>query len=190
MPPAPPHPTADPERPAGYPAAFDRVEVLPTGETVQVRPIVPADVERHRRFVSDLSRDTKYFRFFTVIGDVTETQSRWFCTLDYHDRFALVAIDGDDLLAVARWDRSHEPGHETEAEVAFVVADRVQGHGIGTLLLRRLAEAAADRRIERFTAEVLTTNRAMLDVFRHAGYEETERFEGHGVIHVELPLDR
>ena len=51
------------------------------------------------------------------------------------------------------------------AEVAFAVADELQGRGIGTRLLERLAALAAEQGIERFVAEVLPDNRAMLGVF-------------------------
>ena len=59
----------------------------------------------------------------------------------------------------------------TEAEVAFVVADDYQHHGIGSLLLDELVQAARERGIRTFLAETLSENRTMLDVFFHAGFE-------------------
>jgi GNAT superfamily N-acetyltransferase len=52
------------------------------------------------------------------------------------------------------------------AEVAFAVADDLHGRGIGTRTLEQLAAIAADRGIRRFDAEVMASNRPMLDVFR------------------------
>ena len=65
----------------------------------------------------------------------------------------------------------------TEAEVAFVVADEYQHHGIGSLLLDELARAAWQRGVEVFRAETLAENSAMLDVFRHAGFPVTSGIE-------------
>ena len=69
---------------------------------------------------------------------------------------------------MARFDR-HEGTRE--AEVAFVVADDYQRHGIGSLLLDELVLAARERGISTFLADTLSENHAMLDVFLHAGFE-------------------
>ena len=92
---------------------------------------------------------------------------------------------GDRLIAVGRFDRV--PG-ETEAEVAFVVADEYQHHGIGSLLLDELARAAWQRGIEVFKAETLAENAAMLDVFRHAGFPVTSGIE-YGTVTLRFPIE-
>ena len=54
--------------------------------------------------------------------------------------------------------------------MAFVVADAYQHHGLATMLLHRLANAARSVGITRFIAEVLAENRSMLSVFHDAGF--------------------
>ena len=82
-------------------------------------------------------------------------------------RGTLAGGDGNDrIVAIGEYDRLRDP---VAAEAAFAVADTLQGHGIGTRLLERLAALAADQGIERFLAEVLPDNRAMLGVFAGAG---------------------
>ncbi len=61
------------------------------------------------------------------------------------------------------------------AEVAFAVADELQGRGIGTRLLEQLAAEAAAHGIESFVAEVLSGNRPMLRVFEDAGFDVARR---------------
>ena len=51
--------------------------------------------------------------------------------------------------------RPHRP---EEAEVAFAVADALQGEGIATTMLAHLAQAAEEQGIERFVARVLPDN--------------------------------
>ena len=53
-----------------------------------------------------------------------------------------MATAGDEIVAVARFDRLGDP---SEAEVAFVVADSWQELGLGTVLFRRLAGRAVSR---------------------------------------------
>src|SRR5215471_7933840 len=66
---------------------------------------------------------------------------------------------GNELLGVARLVRQRD---EREAELGVVVADRWQGAGLGTELMRRLLEIARSERIERINAEILSENVAML----------------------------
>jgi GNAT superfamily N-acetyltransferase len=86
---------------------------------------------------------------------------------------------------VGRYDSA--PG-DTEAEVAFVVADEFQHHGIGALLLDELARAAWARGITSFRAETLCENRAMLDVFHHSGFPVTSSVE-YGTVTLRFPIE-
>jgi hypothetical protein len=81
---------------------------------------------------------------------------------------ALVAEVDGHLVAVGRYDRLPE---SSVAEVAFVVADDFQHHGIGSLLLDHVPRAAWRRGITGLMAEVLVGNTAMLRVFFDSRYE-------------------
>jgi GNAT superfamily N-acetyltransferase len=70
----------------------------------------------------------------------------------------------------------------SRAEVAVEVADQLHGRGLGTILIERLAIIAEQRGITSFVAEVLTENRAILDVFR-------EGFDAR-VVHRDGPEER
>ena len=73
--------------------------------------------------------------------------------VDYSQRYGLVAVrgTGDDVVAQGNY-FGIEPG---QAEVAFTIAQRLQGLGLGTLLLAHLAEVAEESGISLFVAEVL-----------------------------------
>lgn len=158
--------------------------LLSDGGLVHVRPIRADDTERHARFVDGLSFDTTYFRFFSPRPRMTAKEVEYFCNVDYSNRMAFVAVLGDDIIAVARYDRLDAD----EAEVAFVIADEHQGRGLGTLLLEYLADVARTKGISRFSAEVLPTNRRMLGVFQDAGFDVLQHFFRDGVVHVELSI--
>jgi GNAT superfamily N-acetyltransferase len=183
MPPPPATFTAR-AHPDGYPRELERDVVTDDGLRYHVRPIRPDDGARLVAFHEHLSTRSVYLRFFTVHPTLSEGEVRRFTTVDYVDRLALVATVGDRLVAVARYDRA--PG-ATDAEVAFVVADEYQHHGIGSLLLDDLAAAARDRGVTTFHADTLAENHAMLDVFRHAGFPVTSRME-HGTVSLRFPI--
>src|SRR5262249_36265355 len=95
---------------------------------------------------------------------------------DWDETGSLIGTVGDDgrIVALASYARLRDPA---SAEVAFAVSDELQGRGIGTRLLERLAEEAAGHGIESFVAEVLGGNRPMLRVFEDAGFAVARRLD-------------
>lgn len=160
--------------------------VLSDGGTVHLRPIRSDDAPAHRAFFARQSTESVYFRFFGPRVELSDAEVKRFTTVDYHDRMAFVALLGDDMIAVGRYDRL---GSGTEAEVAFAVADAHQGRGIATLLLEYLAAYAADNGITRFSADTLLDNRSMLDVFSAAGFRRESQTIDYGVVHLAFDIE-
>ena len=72
-----------------------------------------------------------------------------------------------------------------QAEVAFAIVDAYQGLGIGSALMRHLATLGREAELREFTAEVLSENVPMLNVFERSGLTMNTRREG-PVVHVTL----
>jgi acetyl coenzyme A synthetase (ADP forming)-like protein len=158
--------------------------LLADGGVVQVRPIAPADAPMLERFHDALSPETNRLRFFVVRPHLDEKSLSSFTNVDHHDREALIALSGGELIGVARYDRY--PG-TADAEVAFVVADAWQGSGVGSLLLEHLAARARAEGLERFVAETLAENSRMMRVFFDSGLAPTQSWQS-GVAHLVMPL--
>lgn len=158
--------------------------MLRDGRTAHLRPVRPEDVTLMVEFYARVSADSKYYRFFTPMPELSASDLRRFTEVDHVDRVALVMLVAGHLIAVGRYDRV-SPG---EAEVAFLVEDRHQGRGIAHVLLEHLAQAGRERGVERFLAEVLPDNNRMLQTFREAGYHVTGGLED-GFVVVEFPID-
>lgn len=159
--------------------------VLADGGPVHVRAVTPDDVDRYARFHDRQSAESLYYRFFSARPKFTRRELERLVTVDMADRATLVVVDGDDVLAVASYDRW--PGRD-DAEVAFLVDDRHHGRGVATMLLEHLAAVARSNGIRRFTAEVLADNRPMLSVFSKAGWPLQRAFDS-GIIDLVFPLD-
>jgi acyl-CoA synthetase (NDP forming)/GNAT superfamily N-acetyltransferase len=159
--------------------------LLSDGATVHIRPISPADADALVALHSRFSERTRYFRYFSPYPRIPARDLARFVNVDHHNREALVAQTGDQLIAVARYDRLAQDAGD--AEVALVVEDAHQGRGVGSILLEHLAEAARANGITRFVGEVLPENRTMLRVFGQAGYEVTREYAG-GVVHLTFSL--
>lgn len=168
-----------------YPAELERYERLLDGSVVRLRPIRPDDGARLLRFHQQLSDRTVYLRFFSAHPRLSEDEVRRFTHVDYHDRLAIVAEEAGEFIAVARYDRLAQ---SDEAELAFVVEDRHQHRGLGSLLLEQLADAARERGVNVFCADTLAENRTMLTVFLDAGYTVRTRRDG-DTVHVRFDIE-
>ncbi|HEX5615340.1 MAG TPA: GNAT family N-acetyltransferase, partial [Acidimicrobiia bacterium] len=167
-----------------YPSQWESDVVLADGGTVHLRPIRTDDDDALLGLYERLSDESIYLRFFSPVPRPTAAQLEHLTLVDYRDRFALAALLGDDIVAVARYDRVGED----EAEVAFTVEDSQQGRGLGTIMLEHLAEVARTFGIHHFLADILPSNRKMLNVFRDAGWEMVRSFE-EGTVRVAFSID-
>ncbi|MFD2491041.1 bifunctional acetate--CoA ligase family protein/GNAT family N-acetyltransferase [Amycolatopsis jiangsuensis] len=174
-----------PRDPYDYPRGWEADVLLSDGGTVHLRPVVPGDADGLVALHGRLSERSRYFRYFGAYPRIPPRDLERFSTVDHHDRVAFVALLGDDVVAVGRYERLE---HGRSAEVAFLVDDRHQGRGLGSILLEHLAAAAAESGLRRFVAEVLSENAAMVRVFRDAGYQVSRAFE-EGVLHLEFDIE-
>jgi len=173
----------EPVLPARSPALEDVDVVLRDGSTVRVRAVLPDDREALDRFLRQLSEESRLFRFFTAIKDMSWAAQR-FVDVDYRHRHSLVALRGGAGEIVGHgYYAVEKPG---QAEVALAVADSVQGMGLGTILLGHLAAAASAAGIATFTAQVMPDNHRMLTVFRESGFPVSVRSCA-GVMDVTFP---
>lgn len=167
-----------------YPHEWEADVVLVDGATAQLRPIRPEDADALQRFHTGQSARSIYMRFFTAMPELPPQTLHRLTHVDHHDRVALVATIGDDIVGVGRYDTAY-PG---TAEVAFAISDAHQERGLGSVLLEHLAAIARENGIERFLAEVLPENKGMLGVLRDAGYELRGGYED-GMMSLSFRID-
>jgi acetate---CoA ligase (ADP-forming) len=161
--------------------------ILKDGRTLRLRPPRNEDIPSLVAFFGGLSAGSRYMRFHGAVS-VEERHVQAFADPDWDSDGALIGTVGEPgaerIVALASWTRLRD---RRSAEVAFAVADELQGHGVGTRLLEQLATSAAAAGIERFVAEVLSANSAMLTVFADAGFA-VDRSSAGGVVEVTFPI--
>lgn len=158
--------------------------ILRDGSTAHIRPIHAHDAALLVDFYARVSDESKYYRFFSPMPRLSDRDVARFTQVDHVSRVALVLILQGRMIAVGRFDVVRDG----EAEVAFLVEDAHQGRGIAQLLLEHLAQAARERDIDKFVAEVLPDNRRMIQIFKEAGYHVASGYED-GVLALEFPID-
>ena len=174
--------------PRDYPEHWEADVLLRDGRTAHLRPILPEDAEGLVEFYTHVSKESKYFRFFAPMPNLSDRDVQRFTNVDYHQRVAFVMTIAQKIVGVGRYDVVDPGKDDTRAEVAFLVQDAHQGRGVAQLLLEHLAQAGRERGVHRFVAEVLPDNRRMLQVFREQGYQVKGGWD-EGVMHVEFDID-
>jgi acetyl coenzyme A synthetase (ADP forming)-like protein len=157
--------------------------ILKDGGTLRLRPPTAADGDALLALLQGLSERSLYQRFHGI-RHVDSALVQPLLDPDWAEQGALAGWLGDRVVGVANYVRLRDA---SAAEAAFVVADEEQGRGIGTRLLEQLAARAAATGIERFVAEVMAENRAMLSVFTGAGFDVVREAE-HGEVEVRFPI--
>lgn len=160
--------------------------------TTTVRPIEVSDADRLARMFGRLSRESIYYRFFSPVPRLSTSVLLRLADVDHCHRDALVALEGDEIVAVARYDGLMVPSDSDrpvsyEAEIAVTVEDARQRNGIGYELTQQLAALARTRGCETFVARILPGNRAALGLVRKVSPGVSVRFN-RGDYEARLPL--
>lgn len=149
--------------------------VLHGGREAVIRQIRPEDGRLLRLGFERLSAQSRTARFLAPKAALSDAEVAYFTDVDHVDHEALVAADPaeEQGFGVARYIR--QPGEPRRAEFAVVVVDELQGSGLATVLLDRLAQRARMAGITHFDAYVLPENRRMLELARQMWQVERER---------------
>lgn len=171
------------------PGSHDHDHALPDGTTIRIRRLTPDDAPLLLAMWDRTSRRSRQLRFHGPF-DLNERNVGVFTDPDPDWQLALAAITGRDddtrLVGVSRYviDRD-QPDH---AEFAALVEDGHQGRGIGSALVRHVAESAHEEGVRILSGDVLAENASMLRVIRELGLEHTDRQDS-SVIRSDLRLD-
>jgi ribosomal protein S18 acetylase RimI-like enzyme len=148
---------------------------LPHGPTIFVRPLANGDVATVAATFERLGEASRRSRFNAAKPCLSDAELGRLAIVDGEHHALVASVAGDPqpaaLAQLVRADR------ET-AEIAFVVADRYQGQGIGSALTRMLLEDARAAGITEITAQASGDNRAALALIRHSARILEIRFEG------------
>lgn len=177
------------------PADLDVAVALKDGTQARLRAIRPDDKERLCEAFRNLEPATIYTRFFGFKKSLSEQELERAMTFDPDNLVSLVVTIGSGesetiighgvYVTGNRATADEDP--DKSAEVAFVVEEDYQGQGIASLLMRQLVKIGRSAGLNRFEADVLMSNAAMLHVFAASGLPMTQSIED-GDVHVSLSL--
>lgn len=170
-----------------YGSDWDADVVMADGGIAVLRPARPSDRQGFIDFYSRVSDQSKYLRFFSAHPSLSEEDLNSWLDIDYFDQVTLVLCLHEDIVATAHYRVLDAFLPDRVADVSFLVQDSFQGKGAANILLEHLAEVGRENKVSRFFAEMLTQNRAMVQVFVRAGYEVKPQLED-GFISVDFAI--
>jgi acetate---CoA ligase (ADP-forming) len=164
-------------------------DVLPDGSTIHLRPIRSDDKQRMLAMWARTSAESRRARFHGLFN-LDESNIGRFTDLDPAYQLAIVATRGrgerESIIGVARYER--DPDDLPVAEFAALVEDAHQGRGVGTMLVRHLAQAAAEAGITHLSGDILSDNTRMLNLVRDLGLEYHSDRDPAGVVRSDLEI--
>ncbi|MCP3974995.1 MAG: GNAT family N-acetyltransferase [bacterium] len=156
--------------PANYPSHLEQEIVLPGGDVVWLRPVVPDDASVLAAEFAEADEDTLYMRFFNPTFALTDERLRYFTQLDYESHVALAVMteagEGSEGMAIARY----VARSTTDVECAVVVKPEYRKRGIARVLLIRLAAIAATVGYQTMSASYLEENAAAGRLLESCGF--------------------
>lgn len=154
-----------------YPSELEE-RIEHRGWSLVLRPIRPEDTSHHRRFLSRVSAEDLYSRFFRGVRELPESDLAHFTQIDYDREMAFIAVaaegpEAGEILGVAR--ACADPDNNA-AEFAVLVRSDLKDQGFGTLLMRKLIRYCRERGTREMWGSVLTENAAMLELARSLAF--------------------
>ncbi len=150
-----------------YPEELARAVPVPGLGDFTLRPVRPEDAPAFERFFARLSAEDIHMRFFTSLKVLPPTMLARLTQIDYDREMALVLFEAaGDIAGVVRL--AADPDN-ARAEFAVLVRSDLKGHGVGKLLMTRLADYARARGIGELWGDILPENRTMLALCSELG---------------------
>ena len=160
---------------------------LPDGRRILVRPVEPGDLPLLREGFGRLGAVSRFRRFLGPHDHLSDDEMRFLTSVDHTRHEAVVAVDPatGEGVGTARYLR--DEADPSIADVAVVVLDGWQGHGVGDALMDRLATTALAAGVTRFSGRMIVGNHAAERLLEREG-EPVARVRGPGTMQLVVRL--
>ncbi|EKS6888342.1 protein lysine acetyltransferase [Enterobacter bugandensis] len=171
-----------------YPLQLEEWVEMKNGERALFRPILPEDEPQLRAFISQVTKEDLYYRYFSEINEFTHDDLANMTQIDYDREMAFVAVRrsdrGDEILGVTR--AISDPDN-IDAEFAVLVRSDLKGLGLGRRLLEKLISYTRDHGLLRLNGITMPNNRGMVTLARKLGFEVDIQLD-EGIVALSLGL--
>ena len=161
---------------------------LKNGERCLFRPILPEDEPQLQQFISRVTKEDLYYRYFSEINEFTHEDLANMTQIDYDREMAFVAVrridQTEEILGVTR--AISDPDN-IDAEFAVLVRSDLKGLGLGRRLMEKLITYTRDHGLQRLNGITMPNNRGMVALARKLGFNVDIQLE-EGIVGLTLSL--
>ena len=159
------------------------------GRPILIRPIRPEDEDAHTEFLSKVTQEDLYMRFFGSIRQLPHSEMARFTQIDYHREMALVAgeTDKDGKWVTYGVVRIFTDPNNEFAEYSILVRSDMQANGLGRKLMEKIIGYCRARGTGRIIGDILRQNKRMISMTKSLGFTSYSE-PGDDGIHVSLEL--
>jgi acetyltransferase len=158
-----------------YPSELVEVVTLRDQSIVTLRPILPEDEPKHADFITKVTKEDLYRRFFSEVGEFNHEALANLTQIDYDREIAFVAVTQDgDIIGVSR---ALINADNSDAEFAILIRSDLKGNGLGRLLMQKIIDYCRHKGTEKMSGMTMPTNSGMLHLAQRCGFSVEVHFE-------------
>lgn len=171
-----------------YPQRFEQYVVLKDGRQCLFRPILPEDEPQLREFISKVTKEDLYYRYFSEINEFTHDDLANMTQIDYDREMAFVAVTSEgEKETIIGVTRAISDSDNTDAEFSILVRSDLKRLGLGRKLLEKMVSYTRDHGLESLNGITMPNNSGMIALATKLGFQTKNQFED-GIVSLRLTL--
>ena len=172
-----------------YPQELEEQVLLNNQERCLFRPILPEDEPLLEHFISNVTKEDLYYRYFSEINEFNHEDLAYMTQIDYDREMAFVAVRptplGDEIIGVTR--AISDPDN-IAAEFAVLVRSDCKGMGLGKRLLTKLIDYTRRHGLKQLNGITMPHNQGMIALAKKLGFTIDVQLD-EGIVTLVLPLN-
>jgi acetyltransferase len=171
-----------------YPQHLEEQVELKDGQFCLFRPILPEDEPLLRDFISQVTKEDLYYRYFSEINEFTHEDLANMTQIDYDREMAIVAVrqhqGHPEIIGVTR---AISDADNIDAEFSVLVRSDLKGLGMGRRLLEKMIRYTRHHGLQQLNGITMPHNRGMITLARKLNFHVDIQLDD-GIVSLKLPL--
>lgn len=171
-----------------YPQHLEEQVELKDGQACLFRPILPEDEPLLREFISQVTKEDLYYRYFSEINEFTHEDLANMTQIDYDREMAIIALrqhhGQPEIIGVTR---AISDADNIDAEFSVLVRSDLKGLGMGRRLLEKMIRYTRDHGLQQLNGITMPHNRGMITLARKLGFHVDIQLD-EGIVSLKLSL--
>lgn len=162
-----------------YPVEHEQSVSLKNATRCLLRPVLPEDEEKMASFITQVSREDLYKRFFSEVGEFNHEALANLTQIDFDREMAFVAVERNSsntetIIGVARV--IADPSN-FDAEFSILIRSDLKGMGLGRILMEKLIAYSKSKGTVQLSGITMPSNKGMVQLAKKLNFKTDIHFE-------------